>query len=278
MGAGVEAGEEHREDDDQGEAAAASHVERLEVLADADSRPVLCWWVQVASMLDKLEVDIEKVETTIGDKLHMLDKDKDGVLSTAELTEVRPLSSPTHSRHIGPTPANHRRLTCGSTSVVVCVLQVIQHVLKRHTSEEEALKIAAMLDKDADGVITVQVRQTPLIGHHSRTRWHRSALCACLDAALRADDPFPLPLWSCRSCWTGSSTVRSSSRSWPAKTTTTSTRRPLQQQRPPRLQQRPPRVHRRRPRLHRPRPRPHHQPPPQQAARRSHQRSSEACW
>lgn len=43
---------------------------------------------KVASMLDKLEVDIEKVETTIGDKLHMLDKDKDGVLSTAELSEV----------------------------------------------------------------------------------------------------------------------------------------------------------------------------------------------
>lgn len=39
-------------------------------------------------MLDRLEVDIEKVESTIGDKLHMLDKDKDGVLSTGELSEV----------------------------------------------------------------------------------------------------------------------------------------------------------------------------------------------
>ena len=28
------------------------------------------------------------METTIGDKLHMLDKDKDGVLSTSELSEV----------------------------------------------------------------------------------------------------------------------------------------------------------------------------------------------
>ena len=76
--------------------------------------------MKVASMLDKLEVDIEKVETTIGDKLHMLDKDKDGVLTTAELSEV------------------------------------ISHVLKRHTSEEEAKKIALSMDKDADGILTVQ--------------------------------------------------------------------------------------------------------------------------
>ena len=76
--------------------------------------------LKVASMLDKLEVDIEKVESTIGDKLHMLDKDKDGVLTTAELSEV------------------------------------ISHVLKRHTSEEEAQKIANTMDKDADGILTVQ--------------------------------------------------------------------------------------------------------------------------
>ena len=76
--------------------------------------------LKVASMLDKLEVDIEKVESTIGDKLHMLDKDKDGVLTTAELSEV------------------------------------ISHVLKQHTSEEEAQKIANTMDKDADGILTVQ--------------------------------------------------------------------------------------------------------------------------
>ncbi|TFJ85538.1 hypothetical protein NSK_003047 [Nannochloropsis salina CCMP1776] len=76
--------------------------------------------MKVASMLDKLEVDMEKVESTIGDKLHMLDKDKDGVLTTAELSEV------------------------------------ISHVLKRHTSEEEAQKIASTVDKDADGILTVQ--------------------------------------------------------------------------------------------------------------------------
>jgi len=76
--------------------------------------------LKVASMLDKLEVDIEKVESTIGDKLHMLDKDKDGVLTTAELSEV------------------------------------ISHVLRQHTSEEEAQKIASTMDKDADGILTVQ--------------------------------------------------------------------------------------------------------------------------
>lgn len=34
--------------------------------------------------------------------------------------------------------------------------QVIMHVLKRHTSVEEANKIAATLDKDADGIVTVE--------------------------------------------------------------------------------------------------------------------------
>lgn len=44
---------------------------------------------------------------------------------------------------------------------------MILHVLKRHTSEEEALKIAATFDKDADGILTVQVRpQTIKITSH----------------------------------------------------------------------------------------------------------------
>lgn len=34
--------------------------------------------------------------------------------------------------------------------------QVIVHVLKRHTSVEQANKIAATLDKDADGIVTVE--------------------------------------------------------------------------------------------------------------------------
>jgi hypothetical protein len=124
-------------------------------------------------MLDRLEVDIEKVESTIGDKLHMLDKDKDGVLSTGELSEVHrtttqqyvfPASYPQlHSNPSTHSPFQDLPLLHVSAAILITSIkpfcdQVILHVLKRHTSEEEALKIAATFDKDADGILTVQVR------------------------------------------------------------------------------------------------------------------------
>lgn len=129
-------------------------------------------------MLDRLEVDIEKVESTIGDKLHMLDKDKDGVLSTGELSEVHRTTTqqfvfPASYPQLHATPSTHgpSRICLHSMCLdhpdhhthPVCQTfcdQVILHVLKRHTSEEEALKIAATFDKDADGILTVQVRPT----------------------------------------------------------------------------------------------------------------------
>jgi Ca2+-binding EF-hand superfamily protein len=36
------------------------------------------------------------------------------------------------------------------------VWQVIMHVMKRHNSEEAAQKIVSTLDKDSDGIVTVQ--------------------------------------------------------------------------------------------------------------------------
>ena len=42
---------------------------------------------RLASMVDKIELQLSDVEREIGDKLHMLDKDADGVLSQAEMAE-----------------------------------------------------------------------------------------------------------------------------------------------------------------------------------------------
>jgi len=75
---------------------------------------------KLASMLDKLEVDIETVEAKIGDKLHMLDRDRDGNVGAEELAFV------------------------------------IQHVLSSESTEEAALKIVQDLDVDQDGQISVQ--------------------------------------------------------------------------------------------------------------------------
>jgi LETM1 and EF-hand domain-containing protein 1 len=69
----------------------------------------------LVSMLNKLESRIEKAESAIGDKLRLLDKDRDGVLDAQELREV------------------------------------VHHALKRHATEEEAEAIVSMLDKDSDG-------------------------------------------------------------------------------------------------------------------------------
>lgn len=69
----------------------------------------------LVSMLNKLESRIEKAESAIGDKLRLLDKDRDGVLDAQELREV------------------------------------VHHALKRHATEEEAQAIVSMLDKDSDG-------------------------------------------------------------------------------------------------------------------------------
>jgi hypothetical protein len=42
---------------------------------------------RLASMVDKIELQLSDVEREIGDKLHMLDKDADGVLSQEEMAE-----------------------------------------------------------------------------------------------------------------------------------------------------------------------------------------------
>jgi hypothetical protein len=43
---------------------------------------------RIESMVDKLEVQLSQVQVKIGDKLHFLDKDRDGVLSREEMADV----------------------------------------------------------------------------------------------------------------------------------------------------------------------------------------------
>ena len=40
---------------------------------------------RVESMVDKIEVQLSETQTKIGDKLHFLDKDRDGILSREEM-------------------------------------------------------------------------------------------------------------------------------------------------------------------------------------------------
>ena len=64
---------------------------------------------RVESMVDKIEVQLSDVQVKIGDKLHFLDKDMDGILSPEEMAEV------------------------------------LHQVLKRNISMEEAMEIASQI-------------------------------------------------------------------------------------------------------------------------------------
>uniref|UniRef100_A0A7S1Y8D5 Mitochondrial proton/calcium exchanger protein n=1 Tax=Grammatophora oceanica TaxID=210454 RepID=A0A7S1Y8D5_9STRA len=74
---------------------------------------------RVSSMVDKIETQLTDVKGKIGDKLHFIDKDMDGILTQEELAEA------------------------------------LQKVLKRDLTHEEAMHIAAEMDVNNDGVFTV---------------------------------------------------------------------------------------------------------------------------
>ena len=74
---------------------------------------------KVKKMVDNIETQITKVEGKIGDKLHFLDKDMDGILTLEEMAVA------------------------------------LQQVLKRDISLEEAMEIAKDMDENEDGVFTV---------------------------------------------------------------------------------------------------------------------------
>lgn len=73
----------------------------------------------VESMVGKIEAQLTETEVKIGDKLHFLDKDKDGILTREEMASV------------------------------------LQSVLKRPLSFDDAMKIAAAVDENKDGVFSV---------------------------------------------------------------------------------------------------------------------------
>eukprot|EP00594_Rhizosolenia_setigera_P018174 CAMPEP_0178967436 /NCGR_PEP_ID=MMETSP0789-20121207/17592_1 /TAXON_ID=3005 /ORGANISM="Rhizosolenia setigera, Strain CCMP 1694" /LENGTH=1076 /DNA_ID=CAMNT_0020653043 /DNA_START=415 /DNA_END=3641 /DNA_ORIENTATION=+ len=71
------------------------------------------------SMLGKIELQLSEAEEKIGDKLHLLDKDNDGILSNEELA------------------------------------QVLQKVFKREITPEEALGLVEEIDDNQDGILSV---------------------------------------------------------------------------------------------------------------------------
>lgn len=75
---------------------------------------------RIESMVDKIELQLSDVQVKIGDKLHYLDKDMDGILTQEEIADV------------------------------LC------QVLKRDLTHEEALVIANDIDENKDGIFTVQ--------------------------------------------------------------------------------------------------------------------------
>ena len=74
---------------------------------------------KVEKMVEKIEKEMEKTSSKIGDRMHLLDLDQDGILSKEE--------------------------------VAIC----LQTVLKRKLTLEEAMAIASDMDTDEDGLFTV---------------------------------------------------------------------------------------------------------------------------
>jgi len=75
---------------------------------------------RIFKMVNKIETQIDKYEEKIGDKLHLLDKDGDGIISMEEIAEA------------------------------------LEVVLKRDITHEEAMAIAALIDEDHDGIATLE--------------------------------------------------------------------------------------------------------------------------
>jgi Ca2+-binding EF-hand superfamily protein len=74
---------------------------------------------KVESMVGNLEIQISDVEAKIGDKMHLLDKDMDGILSREEMAIT------------------------------------LQSVLKRPLTFDEAMAIASDMDENKDGLFSV---------------------------------------------------------------------------------------------------------------------------
>mmetsp|Transcript_406 Transcript_406/g.569 ORF Transcript_406/g.569 Transcript_406/m.569 type:complete len:914 (-) Transcript_406:43-2784(-) len=83
-------------------------------------RAILTLKNRISKMVSKIEVQIDDVESKIGDKLHLLDKDGDGIMSLEEIADAMEL------------------------------------VLKRNFSHEEAMAVATLIDENQDGIATLE--------------------------------------------------------------------------------------------------------------------------
>ncbi|CAM9903390.1 unnamed protein product [Scytosiphon promiscuus] len=97
----------------------AAAEEAIEMEEPAVDKSVERVQTKLASMLNRLELEIESVEKRIGDKMHVLDRDSDGMVSAEEIAHV------------------------------------VQHVLASESTEKEAKAIAEDMDTDSDGQISV---------------------------------------------------------------------------------------------------------------------------
>uniref|UniRef100_A0A7S1BV52 EF-hand domain-containing protein n=1 Tax=Corethron hystrix TaxID=216773 RepID=A0A7S1BV52_9STRA len=111
-GDGVEPGPEAAATEAPAESGAEDGNARLEHAIDKLS-------AKVRTMVDGIEEQLGEAELRIGDRLHLLDRDLDGILSRQEVEGV------------------------------------LQDVLKRKLTEQEASEIAREIDTDEDGRITV---------------------------------------------------------------------------------------------------------------------------
>jgi len=85
---------------------------------------------RVSRMLEKIETQLDDVQIKIGDKLHALDKDNDGIISSEE------------------------------------VAHCLQHMLKRDLTSEEAMEIAALMVSTVVTAFGQVPRATPTLGEH----------------------------------------------------------------------------------------------------------------
>jgi len=126
--------------DSSGEVSIATEPSSLEPETDED--PVVKGLKKrLQSMVGRIEVQLSQAQDRIGDKLKMLDKDGDGILSKEE------------------------------------VANVLQEVFKRKISFEQAMEIAAEIDDNHDGIFTVEellewIDQTKLVKFVEEGRDH----------------------------------------------------------------------------------------------------------
>eukprot|EP00814_Leptocylindrus_danicus_P016549 CAMPEP_0116045468 /NCGR_PEP_ID=MMETSP0321-20121206/27635_1 /TAXON_ID=163516 /ORGANISM="Leptocylindrus danicus var. danicus, Strain B650" /LENGTH=656 /DNA_ID=CAMNT_0003526805 /DNA_START=632 /DNA_END=2602 /DNA_ORIENTATION=- len=111
---------QHIEDKVEEEATAAQDEEKEEGKAEKKlKKTVTSLKSKVESMLANIEAQMEETSIKIGDRMHLLDLDQDGILTKEEVA------------------------TC------------LQAVLKRNLTFEEAMAIASDMDSDEDGIFTV---------------------------------------------------------------------------------------------------------------------------